>query len=146
LDNDKEEWVMKYEFLSHTADIRMRLTGNDLADLFNAGVRGMAAVLKGDVCSNPGPSVIEHSIQIKSSDGTALLIDFLSEVLTRSYVENQIYCAVRFSSIDEKELRGTLYGYPIDQWDEEIKAVTYTEASVHRSKDNHWVSDVVFDI
>lgn len=137
---------MKYEFLPHTADIRIRLNGNDLADLFNAGVRGMAVVLKGDVCSDPEPSVIESTIRIKSSDGTALLIDFLSEVLTRSYVENTVFCAVRFSSIDEKELQGTLYGYPIDQWDEEIKAVTYTEASVHRTENNNWVSDVVFDI
>ncbi len=137
---------MKYEFLPHTADIRMRLRGTDLADLFNAGVRGMASVLKGDICSNPGDHIVENTIRIKSSDSTALLIDFLSEVLTLSYVENAVYCSVHFSSIEENELEGILYGYPVDQWDEEIKAVTYTEASVQRLKDNHWGSDVVFDI
>lgn len=137
---------MNYEFLPHTADIRMRLNGTDLADLFNAGMRGMASVLKGDICSNPGDIIVENTIRIKSSDSTALLIDFLSEVLTLSYLENAVFCSAHFNLIDENELDGILYGHPVDQWDEEIKAVTYTEASVQRSKDNSLGSDVVFDI
>ena len=137
---------MKYEFLPHTADIRMRLNGTDLADLFNAGVRGMASVLMGDICSDPGDIIVEKRILLKSSDSTSLLIDFLSEVLTLSYVENAVFCSVLFSSIDENALEGILYGHPVDQWDEEIKAVTYTEASVQQLTDNSLGSDVVFDI
>lgn len=137
---------MKYEFLPHTADIRMRISGSDPADLFNAGIRGMAAVLKGNICTNSDRPVKENPISVKSSDRTALLIDFLSEVLTRSYMEHTVYCAVRFSLIEETELKGILYGHPLDQWDEEIKAVTYSEAGVERSSDGTWSSKVVFDI
>lgn len=137
---------MKYEFLPHTADIRMRISGSDPADLFNAGLRGMAAVLKGNICSNSDRPVKEIEISVTSSDHTALLIDFLSEVLTLSYTGHTVYCTARFSMIEEAELKGRLYGYPVDLWDEEIKAVTYTEARVHRAPDGTLNSNVVFDI
>ena len=137
---------MKYEFLAHTADIRMRISGTDLADLFNAGLRGMGAVLKANVCSSQEPALLERSLDVESSDCTALLIDFLSEVLTLCYVENAVFCSVRFRKLSEMALECTVYGYPVDQLDEEIKAVTYTEAHVIRTEAGRWVSDVVFDI
>lgn len=137
---------MKYEFLPHTADIRMRLSGNDPADLFCAGVRGMASVLKEDICSKQEASVLERSVVLESSDRTALLVDFLSEILTLSYVENAVFCTARFNQISETALACTVYGIPIDHLDEEIKAVTYTEALVERKDNGKWVSDIVFDI
>ena len=124
----------------------MRIRGNDLSDLFSAGVRGMAAVLKDGICSNHEPPGLERSFVLESSDRTSLLIDFLSEVLTLCYVENAIFCAVRFSKLDDTGLECTVYGFPIDGLDEEIKAVTYTEAQVVRTEKGAWISDVVFDI
>jgi len=123
---------MKYEFLPHTADIRMRISGNDPADLFCAGVRGMAFVLNEDICSNQQTPVIERSFVLESADRTTLLIDFLSEILTLSYVENAVFCTARFTQISETELACTVYGVLVDQLDEEIKAVTYTEALVEK--------------
>ena len=137
---------MKYEFIPHTADIRMRIQGNDLTDLFKAGVRGMATVLKTDICSGQEPLLLEKSFVLQGSDRTALLIDFLSEILTLSYVEKAVFCSVRFARLDDQGLECTVFGYPIDQLDEEIKAVTYTEAHVVRTKNRTWFTDVVFDI
>ena len=137
---------MGYEFLSHTADIRMKINGSDLAELFTAGVQGMAAVLKEDICKTEKPPVKESEVRLKSVDSTSLLIDFLSEVLTRTYVDKAIYCNIRFARITEHELEGVLQGYPVENLDEEIKAVTYTEAKVHRDADDQWNSYVVFDI
>ena len=138
--------VMKYEFIPHTADIRMRIQGNDLTDLFKAGVHGMATVLKADICSGQEPLLLEKSFVLQGSDRTALLIDFLSEILTLSYVEKAVFCSVRFARLDDLGLECTVFGYPIDQLDEEIKAVTYTEAHVVRTKNRTWVTDIVFDI
>ena len=137
---------MRYEFLPHTADIRMRISGTDLADLFKAGVRGMASVLKDGICSKGAAAELERSFELESSDRTALLIDFLSEVLTCCYVENAVFCAVRFTQIDETGLACTVYGFPVDHLDEEIKAVTYTEAHVVKAENGSWETDVVFDI
>lgn len=137
---------MGYEFLSHTADIRMRINGSDLKELFTSGVQGMASVLKEDICKTVESPVKESKVQLKSVDSTSLLIDFLSEVLTRTYVDKVIYCTIRFTHITENELEGVLYGYPAGSLDEEIKAVTYTEAKVQRTADNQWASYVVFDI
>jgi len=143
---DKELKAMKYEFLPHTADIRMRIQGNDPEDLFKAGVRGMASVLQEGICSNQEPPELERSLVLESPDRTSLLIDFLSEVLTLCYVENAVFCAVRFNKLNGTGLECTVYGFPINRLDEEIKAVTYTEARVVQTEGGTWVSDVVFDI
>ena len=136
---------MKYQFLPHTADIRMRIEGDTLPLLFSAGIRGMSQILKEDQC-HKNHFEVQKVITVNSSDVTCLLIDFLSDVLTYCYTEKAVFCEVNFLEFSHQFLAAEVSGRTVDGFDEEIKAVTYHEAAVSQNKRGKWESIVVFDI
>ncbi|NNJ88852.1 MAG: archease [Eudoraea sp.] len=138
---------MNIQYLPHTADIRMRITGTGLEDLFRAGVIGMGNILKSRFCDRKDRLSLKRQIDITASDGTCLLIDFLSEVLSASCAEKAIFCEVHFFELSERIIRAAIFGRPYNQgFDEEIKAVTYHEADVQRNNEGDWETTIIFDI
>ncbi|NHF59730.1 archease [Flavobacteriaceae bacterium TP-CH-4] len=137
---------MKIEYLPHTADIRMRIQGNGLEDLFRAGVLGMGNILKEGICDQEHIFDRKAEIEIVAADPTCLLIDFLSEVLSHSYTEKSVFCKVKFLGLSSVKGVAEIYGKKVDGFDEEIKAVTYHEAEVHNSGIGGLQTMVVFDI
>ena len=136
---------MKYRFLPHTADIRMKIEAESLPLLFSAGIKGMSQILKIDGCQG-NHYEIQRVITINSSDLTCLLIDFLSDVLTYCYTDNAVFCEVNFQKLSKEILVAEVSGTSVDVFDEEIKAVTYHEADVIQNNTGLWESMVVFDI
>ena len=138
---------MKFEFLPHTADIRMRIEAETLPLLFQAGLRGMSHILKEDYCPNEQKRNLRRVFAINAADITCLLIDFLSEVLTLSYTEKSVFCDLNFVDFSEKLISAEISGSAVaDGFDEEIKAVTYHEAAVTKNNEGLWETVVVFDI
>lgn len=138
---------MKFEFLPHTADIRMRIEAETLPQLFQAGLRGMSQILKEEHCLGDQKQDLRRVFAINATDVTCLLIDFLSEVLTLSYTEKSVFCELNFVDFSEKLISAEISGTAIpDGFDEEIKAVTYHEAAVTQNADGLWETIVVFDI
>ena len=137
-----------FAILPHTADIRLKARGDTLKDLFAQAMLGMAYILKKEACQNfrpAAPLVVERKISIKAPNETVLLIDFLSEILTASYEEKAVFCQARFEEISGKEVRAEIFGIKVDGFDEDIKAVTYHQAEVVRTKDG-FEAVVLFDI
>ncbi len=137
---------MKIQYLPHTADIRMKIKGSSLKELFVAGMIGMGNILKEGFCNKNTPIDSRSKIEIHALDRTCLLIDFLSEILSCSYAEKSIYCKVEFLEFTSNEISAILFGTRTIKYDEEIKAVTYHEAQVHRNRNKQWETLVVFDI
>lgn len=137
---------MKIEYLPHTADIRMKIEGSRLEELFRAGVIGMGNILKDGFCKQNDKLDHKSFIEITALDGTCLLIDFLSEVLSASYAEKAVFCEVDFLDFTPHHTIAEIRGKQITCFDEEIKAVTYHEADVRKNKNDQWVTLVIFDI
>lgn len=137
--------MKNFQFLPHTADIRLQIEGSTLKELFEAGIQGMAEVIKKGSCSSRFESK-SKKIDVASVDLTSLLIDFLSEVLTYSQEEGVVYCRVKFLKIKDKELQAEVYGRAIGNFDEDIKAVTYHEAEIKKNGRGNWEVVIVFDI
>jgi len=137
---------MKIQYLPHTADIRMKIKGSTLKELFVAGMIGMGNILKEGFCNKNTPIDSKSKIEIHALDRTCMLIDFLSEILSHSYAEKSIYCKVEFQEFTSNKIKAILFGTHTNKLDEEIKAVTYHEAQVHRNRNNQWETLVVFDI
>ena len=132
------------EFLDHTADIRIRITGSSFAQLFRESLQAMNQIL-GPI-DDSGKSQSEfYNLEVKATDRTTLLVDFLSEVLTQTHISNVLYDTIDFVSLEETGLRAQLSGYTITAFEEDIKAVTYHEAEVIE-KDGTWSTVIVFDI
>ncbi len=135
---------MPYSFLEHIADIRMRVTGKTLEELFCDALLGMVAIM--DPSGTQGKGKIRRVVVIEAPDVTALLIDFLSEALVWTHTELEAFTSVRFRAISEQKLEAELAGYRTEEFGEGIKAVTYHEADVKKNTEGVWATNIVFDI
>lgn len=133
-----------YEFLPHTADIRMRVTAPALPELFRDALRGLMAVLQP---RTEGADRVQRTIAVESADRTALLVDFLNEALALALTNRESYEDVAIVELDAGRaiLRATLDGRRASGFGDDVKAVTYHEANlVHGA--GGWQTLVVFDI
>ena len=137
---------MKYQYLPHTADIRMLIEGGSIQELFHAGLKGMSHILNETICDTNDQFSIKTKIEVRSMDTTLLLVDFLSEVLSHSYANNCIYCDVEVRELEEQYLLAEVSGKETAYFDEEIKAVTYHEAAVKKNEQGRWETLIIFDI
>lgn len=143
-----------FEQLPHTADIKIRVFGNTVEELFKNALIGMFQVVRpiapGCVRSNDyivcKTLPIQRPITISSIDTAALLVDFLSEALYLSDIYNEAYLDAKIDELDEKKIRATIYGVQITGFEVvELKAVTYHELRIEQV-DGLWQADIVFDI
>ena len=94
--------------------------GITFQELFRNALKGMFAS-----CKPQGPAIaykddeplvthfnVEHEVVTHSSDRESLLIDFLSDCLYLSDVNNEAYFDARFSLFDETELKATHFWGP----------------------------------
>ena len=143
-----------FEQVPHTADIKIRVYGKTLADLFRNAVIGMFQSIGPQV---PGCRVenerlvcdqltVKHDIEVASIDLEALLVDFLSEALYLSDVYNEAYLDAKIHKVNDKSIQATLYGVKVTGFEVvEIKAVTYHELKIEQVE-GLWQADIVFDI
>ena len=133
-----------YEVAQHIADVRLLVSAPSLEELFRDAVRGMYALMRGTPA--PGAQPVQRIIAVEdSADRTALLVDFLNEVLHRTHVARELFDDVTFTRFEEHSLEATLTGIAPASFDEDVKAVTYHEADV-RLRENVWHTTLVFDI
>lgn len=122
----------------------MHVTGATLEELFRDALFGMVALA--DPASHAERQPLGREIALESGDPTALLVDFLNEALASMHTDREAYTEVTFHSLTERSLQATLEGYRAESFGEDIKAVTYHEADVHRSSVGAWETIIVFDI
>ncbi len=133
-----------YEILEHKADIKFKITADNLNDLFEGALKGMAdiLVLKEDLTEEK----IEKNIKVSSLDLSSLLVDFLSEILTFSDIEDCVFNEVKINDFKNNKIEAKISGFKFKKLKEEIKAVTYHQSRVEQNKDGQWEAVVLFDI
>lgn len=134
------------EYIEHTADIRMKVSADTRVGLLEAGLTGMANLMKADACEEKHPPDMRHPITIHSVDFGALLIDFLSEVLTLSHIYKVVFCELEIHQLTETILEAHVLGVSTVGFDEDIKAVTYHEAKIRNDGHQGWEAVVVLDV
>ncbi len=133
---------MKYEILEHTADLKIRAFGRLLEELFNNILAAMVEATK-PIIIDQTASVEE--IKIKAENLENLLIDFLSEVIYQTDLNDVVYTKAEFKKITEKGLEGKIFGQKIKTFETEIKAITWHELEIKKIN-NLWQATVVFDV
>ncbi len=134
--------MKKFEVLEHKADLKIRVFGKDLKELFENAMVGMFESAKYERENEE----IKRDIKISSIDLPSLLVDFLSEVLYLSEVNQEIYQKIQFKKLSEKEIEGTLIGKKLKRIGVVIKGVTYHDLDICQRKDGIWEATVLFDI
>ncbi len=136
------------EVFDHTADLGLRVSANDLDDLFQTAAQGLFDVITAD------RSTIEaresETVALAADSPQRLLVDWLNELIFRSEVNHRLYG--RFDvkvAADGLSLTATIAGEPIDAdrhvLDHEVKAATYHGLFLREGTDG-WLAEVIVDI
>lgn len=135
---------MAYEIIKHTADLRIRVTAGTAEELFKEAAFAMGDILKKEI---PGDAAaVEREITVSSPDRTALLVDFLSEILSLSHINKEAYKETAIEELSDFSVKARVKGRKVNYFDEDIKAATYHEADVRQNKAGQWETILVFDI
>lgn len=135
-----------YQKLEHTADVRILAGGENLKELFLACLSAMNEIINRKEARQKDNLDILKEINIESVGRTELLIDFLSEVLSLSHEQKAIFPKVKFKVLNDTNLESVIYGKKIEQFEEDIKAVTYHEAEIKKNEKGELETVLVFDI
>lgn len=133
----------RFEILEHKADLKIRVKGKTLAELFNNAAFALAVSQKGD--ENFSNEKIQKEIKIKASDANTLLVDFLNELLYLSDTEELVFPEIEFKKINEKGLEAVASGYKYDNLKIEIKAATFHGLEIKKEKEK-FSAEIIFDI
>lgn len=124
----------------------MEVKGKTLEELFRDALRGMMNVVGGDRTAAPGSASVSRTVEVEAPDATVLLVDFLNAALAESHIRRELYTKVDFKKFSERALVAELHGFPVAEFSEDVKAVTYHEANVRRGDDGLWRTNLVFDV
>ncbi len=139
---------MKYRYINHTADLKVRAYGKTLEEAFsNAAIGGFDFLTD----TTKIKKKIEKKISIKSKRIEALLYDFFEQLLflldTESFIISDFKDMKIKQAKDKFELKCSAMGdnYKNYEVKGDIKAITYSEMRIYKEKAG-FVIDVVLDI
>jgi SHS2 domain-containing protein len=147
--------MKKFEILEHPAELRLRIYGKTLEELFYNAALAMAQIQNKNIAlyRRSSTKCYKEKIKIQSPDINSLLVDFLSEILAKSQINKQVYKVIKLKVYKEKSrLEGEIAGAPIKRFNKDIKAVTYQDVNIqlkpksYKLKAKLWQTDLVLDI
>ena len=125
---------MKYEFLEHTADIKVRAYGKTLEEAFINSAYALTNIVTKDKIKK----VKEQTIEVESEDEKALLYDFLEQFLILIDSEGFLLAEILELKIDGLKLTAKVIGdtdISSYETDTHVKAITYQEMEIKKEKD-----------
>ena len=87
-----------------------------------------------------------RKIKVSSADLSALLVDFLSEILYLAQANKEAYDRVNFTKLTGNELAAELSGKKIERFGEDIKAVTHHDMRIGKDEKGVWEAVILFDV
>ncbi len=136
--------MKRYEILEHKADLKIRVFGRNKKELFLNALFGMSESQRPEI--KKPEEKIKREISVKSPDLSALLVDFLNEVLYLSQVNKEIYRNIKFKKLTDRDLDAEIFGEKAETFGEDIKAVTYHNLEIGQKTNKGWEAIVLFDI
>jgi len=133
--------MKKFEFLSHTADFKIRIFGKNFLSLINNALLAFKSFFSPKLKKRKK----KVKIKIEGIDPLSTLIDFLSEVLAKTYIEKTIFLKFRPEILEEKKIEGELEGFEFESLKKDIKGITYHQAKLEKNK-NYFVFEFIIDI
>jgi SHS2 domain-containing protein len=127
--------------VEHTADLALRIGGEDLADLFSAAAQGMFALI---ATADTRSESRTHHVELTALDAEALLVDWLNELLYLHERHGLAYATFCFDTLIAGHLAADAIGWPVLERTGAIKAATYHNLVIQTSG-SELVTEVVFD-
>ena len=135
--------MRKYEFLEHTADIKFRVYGKTINEIFeNAALAFSELVSRGVKIK----SRKKKKIKVNGEDRESLLHNFLDELIYLLDAENFIVKEAKIK-LKNNMLYGEVLGDDVANYSnlDHVKAATYAEMYIRENK-GRWEAQVVVDV
>lgn len=146
LSNDFVYVKPPYELIDHTADLGIRVRGENLEKLFENGGLALLDLLTDVALVRPHS---KSSLSLTAENLEALFVEWLRELLYLFYGRKRLFCAFEITELKGTSLAVTCWGERYDPRRHvlltEIKAITYHELSITRGESG-WVAQAIFDI
>jgi len=132
----------RFEFLEHTADIKIRAQGKTINKVFENCALAISNFLSR---GKPVRAKIKKKIKVEGTDNESLLYAFLDELVFLLDAENFVVAKASVKIKDNK-LAATVYGDKAKNYDlDHLKAATYAEMYVKRTK-SRFEAQFVMDV
>ncbi|MBI3442978.1 MAG: archease [Candidatus Sungbacteria bacterium] len=124
----------KFEIIPEDASVRVHVWGRTVRELFCNALAGLAAYMKPDaVPLSKNQQQATQEISIETVDLNSLLVDFLSGVIAHADSKGAVFTGVTFKKFGENFLSGELAGIATDRFENEIRAVSYSDVDVRKN-------------
>jgi SHS2 domain-containing protein len=135
--------AVKYEFLEHTADIKVKAYGETLNEVFENVVLAVSEYVsrEGKIKSKK-----MRVMDVSGKDNESLLYNFIDELLYLIDADNFIPARAKVT-LRGKNLRAEISGDDAENYSglDHIKAATYAEMFIKKSEDG-WQAQFVIDV
>ncbi len=135
-----------YEVIDHTADLGIRVPGEDSQDLFQNAARALMDLMIAGPTVKPTE---RKEIACEGEDLADLMVRWLGEVLYLFEGEGVVATSFDIHELGPERLRATVEGVLFDPEIHEvltdIKAVTYHQIEV-APRGGRWEARVIFDV
>ncbi len=118
-----------YEEVEHTADVALRVWGDDLEMLLVHAAEGMFALM--DCTRSKETNALMTRINLTARDEAMLLVEWLQELLYESERQQAEFLRFDLSIVGEYRLQAEVEGVTPCVPKRGIKAVTYSDLVVH---------------
>ena len=132
----------RFEEIEHTADIAIRVWGQNLAELFANAAFGMASqTTDPDLVAR----TVEQTVELEAYDDETLLVSWLGELLYLGEREACIFTEFDMIDVTPTQLRAIARGGPAREHHRHIKAVTFSDLQIVQTESGYETT-VVFDV
>lgn len=130
-----------YEEIDHTADLALKVWGNDFFDLLENAAKGMYELM--GIREKPGSNT-GNLFKIENDQKESILVDFLSECLFLAEMEHLRFSSFLFKE-SEREISVEAEGSRIKAIDRNIKAVTFHNLEIKKNS-RGFETTITFDV
>jgi SHS2 domain-containing protein len=138
-----------YETFEHTADLGLRVWGDDLTDLFRTAASALFDVIAGDRDSIRDDTRVPVSLTADSRE--ELLVEWLNDLIYRMETEHLLFRSFDVAVDDRRplvlagEIRGEAIDHNRHSLQQEVKAATRHGVKVEAVADG-WMAEIILDI
>ncbi|MGC9046704.1 MAG: archease [Minisyncoccia bacterium] len=123
-----------FQILGHTADIRLKVVGKDYEELFKNSALGLAKILDNNFEKKIKFIRGFEKIVINADNYDILLVNFLNEILTKSSINKKVYPLVKILKLSPLNIEAHISGYSINRFDKDVKAISYHQSQIIKTK------------
>ena len=136
-----------YEYLEHTADMGLLVSGKNFSDLLSNAAQGLFETM---AVVETVDEVESIEIHLTAESVEELFVAWLDELIFRHETEEIFFNRAYIQQCSETEVSATVYGESVN-FDKhevytEIKSVTYHQLEVLQKADGSWHAQVIFDL